>query len=105
MKKLDIDITLPELPTDEEVHDDVKNAPTDDIVFTDLADKLASARGGEAPGAEAVFLQAHRLLSTCDKLRHGARHVTAQLELLQRERARLALLVSDARGHAAAGER
>ncbi|KAF0305851.1 hypothetical protein FJT64_022580 [Amphibalanus amphitrite] len=68
-------------------------------------DKLASARGGEAPGAEAVFLQAHRLLSTCDKLRHGARHVTAQLELLQRERARLALLVSDARGHAAAGER
>ena len=67
------------------------------------ADKLASDRGSESPGAEAVFLQAHRLVSTCDKLRHGARHVVGQLELLQRERARLALLVTEARGHVAGG--
>ena len=64
-------------------------------------DKLASAQSGDAPGTEAVFLQARRLVGLCDKLQHGARHVTSQLELLQRERGRLTLLVNDARGHVA----
>ena len=37
MKKPEIDINLPELPTDEEIQEDVHNAPTEDIVFAELA--------------------------------------------------------------------
>ena len=35
--KSEIDINLPELPTDEEIQEDVHSAPTDDIVFAELA--------------------------------------------------------------------
>ncbi|XP_037086931.1 uncharacterized protein LOC119107551 [Pollicipes pollicipes] len=99
MKKAEIDITLPSMPTDEEISDDVESATTEDAVFAELAERLAAAGGEQQPGSEALFLQAHRLVNTSHKLRHGSRHVRRQMELLLRERARLALLVSEAGGH------